>query len=76
MKVSHVDAHVPKSRVTEEHRNSEQADQAARMEVAWVDLAWEEKGELFTARWAQDIPGHLGRAETPMGSGSRRGLDY
>ncbi|KAK4810478.1 hypothetical protein QYF61_004258 [Mycteria americana] len=37
VKVRHVNTHVPKSLATEEHRNNEQMDQAARIEVAQVD---------------------------------------
>jgi len=33
-KVRHVDAHIPKSRATEEHQNNHQVDQAAKIEVA------------------------------------------
>ena len=64
LKVHHVDAHMPKSRATEEHRNNEQVDKAAKIEVAQVDLDWECKGELFVARWAHDTSGHLGRDAT------------
>ncbi|GAB0207599.1 ribonuclease H-like [Grus japonensis] len=49
VKVHHVDAHVPKSRATEEHQNNQQVDQAAKIEVAQVDLDWQHKGELFIA---------------------------
>lgn len=38
VKVHHVDACMPKSRVTDEHRNEEQVNQAARIEVVEVDL--------------------------------------
>ncbi|GAB0208244.1 hypothetical protein GRJ2_003290100 [Grus japonensis] len=34
VKVRHVDAHIPKSRATEEHQNNQQVDQAAKIEVA------------------------------------------
>jgi len=54
VKVRHVDAHVPKGRPTEEHRNNHQVDQAAKTEVAQVDLDWQHKGELFIAQWAHD----------------------
>ncbi|GAB0206633.1 hypothetical protein GRJ2_003128900 [Grus japonensis] len=64
MKVHHVDAHVPKSRATEEHQNNQQVDQAAKIEVAQVDLDWQHKGELFIARWAHDPSGHQGRDAT------------
>ncbi|GAB0203588.1 hypothetical protein GRJ2_002824400 [Grus japonensis] len=60
VKVHHVDAHVPKSRATEEHQNNQQVDQAAKIEVAQVDLDWQRKGELFIARWAHDTSGHQG----------------
>ncbi|GAB0204352.1 hypothetical protein GRJ2_002900800 [Grus japonensis] len=64
VKVCHVDAHVPKSRATEEHQNNQQVDQAAKIEVAQVDLDWQRKGELFIARWAHDTSGHQGRDAT------------
>ncbi|GAB0202834.1 hypothetical protein GRJ2_002749000 [Grus japonensis] len=64
VKVRRVDAHVPKSRATEEHRNNQQVDQAAKIEVAQVDLYWQRKDELFIARWAHDISGHQGRDAT------------
>ncbi|GAB0184257.1 hypothetical protein GRJ2_000891000 [Grus japonensis] len=64
VKVRHVDAHVPKSRATEEHQNNQQVDQAAKIEVAQVDLDWQRKGELFIARWAHDTSGHRGRDAT------------
>ncbi|GAB0210049.1 hypothetical protein GRJ2_003470700 [Grus japonensis] len=64
VKVRHVDAHVPKSRATEEHQNNQQVDQAAKIEVAQVDLDWQHKGELFIARWAHDPSGHQGRDAT------------
>ncbi|GAB0209418.1 hypothetical protein GRJ2_003407500 [Grus japonensis] len=64
VKVRHVDAHVPKSRATEEHQNNQQVDQAAKIEVAQVDLDWQCKGELFIAWWACDTSGHQGRHAT------------
>ncbi|GAB0207492.1 hypothetical protein GRJ2_003214900 [Grus japonensis] len=64
VKVCHVDAHVPKSQATEEHQNNQQVDQAAKIEVAQVDLDWQHKGELFIARWAHDTSGHQGRDAT------------
>ncbi|KAK4807038.1 hypothetical protein QYF61_018379 [Mycteria americana] len=60
LKVRHVDAHIPKSRPTEEHRNNEQVDKAVKTEVAQVDLDWDRKRELFVARWAHETLGHLG----------------
>lgn len=36
----HTDAIVPKSRATEELQNNQQVDQAAKTEVARVDLDW------------------------------------
>ncbi|GAB0206620.1 ribonuclease H-like [Grus japonensis] len=38
VKVRHVDAHIPKRWATEEHQNNQQVDQAAKIEVAQVDL--------------------------------------
>ncbi|GAB0202217.1 hypothetical protein GRJ2_002687300 [Grus japonensis] len=64
VKVRHVDAHVPKSWATEEHQNNQQVDQAAKIEVAQVDLDWQRKGELFIARWAHDTSGLQGRDAT------------
>ncbi|KAK4806905.1 hypothetical protein QYF61_012626 [Mycteria americana] len=64
VKVHHVDAHVPKGRAIEEHQNNQQVDQAAKIEVAQVDLDWQHKGELFIALWAHDTSGHLGRDAT------------
>jgi len=50
IKVHHVDAHFPDCRTTEEHQNNHQVGQAAKIEVAQVDLDWQQKGELFIAR--------------------------
>ncbi|GAB0207840.1 hypothetical protein GRJ2_003249700 [Grus japonensis] len=50
VKVCHVDVHLLTSRATEEHQNNQQVDQAAKIEVAQVDLDWQRKGELFIAR--------------------------
>lgn len=41
VKVPHVDAHVPKSRATEEHQNNQQVNQVAKTEVAQVALDWQ-----------------------------------
>ncbi|RMC22467.1 hypothetical protein DUI87_00781 [Hirundo rustica rustica] len=64
VKVHHIDAHIPKNRATEEHRNNEQVDRAVKIEVSKIDLDWEHKGELFLARWAHDASGHQGRDAT------------
>ncbi|RMB88695.1 hypothetical protein DUI87_34935 [Hirundo rustica rustica] len=64
VKVRHIDAHIPKSRANEEHRNNEQVDRAAKIEVSKMDLDWEHKGELFLAQWAHDASGHQGRDAT------------
>jgi len=40
------DTHVPKSQATEEHQNNEHVDQAAKIEVAHVDLDWQHKNCL------------------------------
>jgi len=64
LKVRHVDAHIPKIRATEEHQNNHQMYQAAKTEVAQVDLDLQHKGELFIARWAHDTSGHQGRDAT------------
>ncbi|KAK4814675.1 hypothetical protein QYF61_024982 [Mycteria americana] len=49
VKVCHIDAHIPESQATEEHQNNQQVDQAAKIEVAQVNLDWQHKGELFIA---------------------------
>ncbi|KAK4818811.1 hypothetical protein QYF61_019740 [Mycteria americana] len=64
VKVCHVDADVPKGWVTEEHQNGQQVDQAAKIEVAQVDLDWQHKGELFIVQWAHDTSGHQRRDVT------------
>uniref|UniRef100_A0A8V0YA94 Integrase catalytic domain-containing protein n=1 Tax=Gallus gallus TaxID=9031 RepID=A0A8V0YA94_CHICK len=64
VKVRHVDAHMPKSRATEEQKNNHHVDQAAKIEVAQIDLDWQNKGELFLARWAHETSGHQGRGAT------------
>ncbi|GAB0208518.1 macrophage immunometabolism regulator [Grus japonensis] len=51
VKVRHVDAHISKSRATEEHQNNEQADKAAKIEVAQVDLDWERKVRKSNGEW-------------------------
>ncbi|KAK4830358.1 hypothetical protein QYF61_010135 [Mycteria americana] len=56
--------HVDKSRAMEEHQNNQQVDQAAKIEVAQVDLHWQQEGELFIAQWAHDTSGHQGRGAT------------
>ena len=64
VKVRHVDAHVPKSRATEEQKNNHQVHQAAKTEVAQIDLDWQNMGELFLARWTHETSGHQGRDAT------------
>jgi len=49
VKVCHMDDHVFKSRATEEHQNNQQVDQAAKIDVAPVDMDWQHKSELFIA---------------------------
>lgn len=61
LKERHIDAYMPRSHVTEEHQNNEQLDKAAKIEIAQVDLDWEQKCELFAARWAYETSGHLGK---------------
>lgn len=39
--IHHVDAHMPKNCTTKDYLNNNQTDQAARNEVAQVDLDWE-----------------------------------
>ena len=53
-----MDAHVPKSRASEEQQNNHQVEQAARTEVAQIDLDWQNKGELFLAWWAHETSDH------------------
>ena len=64
VKVRHVDAHVPKNRATEEQQNNHQVDWATKIEVAQLDLDWQNKSELFLARWAHETSGHQGRDAT------------
>ena len=47
VKLHHVDAHMPKIRATEEQQNNHQVDPSAKIEVAQIDLDWQNKGELF-----------------------------
>ncbi|KAK4826291.1 hypothetical protein QYF61_007138 [Mycteria americana] len=61
-------------RATEEHQNNQQVDQAAKIEVAQVDLDWQHKGELFIAQWSHDTSGHQGRDAT-YGWAHDRGVD-
>ncbi|XP_041334792.1 ribonuclease H-like [Pyrgilauda ruficollis] len=46
VKVGHVNAHVPKSRANEEHKNNEQVDQAAKIGVSKIGLDWEHKAVI------------------------------
>ncbi|TRZ08354.1 hypothetical protein HGM15179_018750, partial [Zosterops borbonicus] len=55
VKVSHVDAHVPKSRANEEHQNNEQ-DKCGENPI-------EVKNAVNPVVWASDIPGRSKRAE-------------
>ena len=64
VKLHHVDALVRKSRSTEEHQNTHQADLASKIKVAEVDLNWQHKGEPSLAWWARDALGHQGRDAT------------
>lgn len=54
----------PRSQATEEHQNSHQVDQDAKIEVTQVDLDWQHNGELFRAQWANATSGHQGRDAT------------
>ena len=40
------------------------SDQAAKIEVAQIDLDWQNKSELFLAWWAHETLGHQGRDAT------------
>jgi len=64
VKVCHVDAHVPEGWATEELQNNHQVGQAAKIEVAQVDLDWQHKGDSLIVRWAHDTSGHQGRDVT------------
>ncbi|GAB0203189.1 hypothetical protein GRJ2_002784500 [Grus japonensis] len=64
VKVPYVDAHVLKSGATEESQNNHQVDQAAKIEVAQVDLDWQHKGKLFIPGRAHDTSDHQGRDST------------
>lgn len=48
----------------EEHQNNQRVDEAAKIEVAWVDLDSQHKGELFRVHWARDTSGHQGGEAT------------
>lgn len=61
VKVHHVDAHVPKSQATVGQQNNRQVDWAARIEVAQIDLDWQNKRELFLTWWARETSGYQGR---------------
>jgi len=74
VKVCHVEIHVPRSWDTKEHQNNQQMDQAYETEVAQVDLNWQQKGELFIARWAHDTSGHQG-SDTTYRWAHDRGVD-
>lgn len=63
VKVRHLDAHIPES-LTEEPQNNQQVKQAARIQVAQVDLDWQCKSELFLSQWAHDTSSHQGRDAT------------
>ncbi|KAK4823595.1 hypothetical protein QYF61_003795, partial [Mycteria americana] len=65
VKVRCVDAHVPKSRATEEQQNNQQVDQAAKIEVAQVDLDWQNKGLDKQVIWR---PGTPERTESDNGT--------
>ena len=62
-KVHHVHPHVPNSGATEERLKNQQVDQAAKTEVAQVDLDWQQKGELFVAQCVHVIDGLAGLVE-------------
>lgn len=70
MKAHHVDAHVPKSRTNEEHRNNKQVAQAAKVKVPQLDLDWQHQGELFLARLACDASDHRGEMQHTDGLGN------
>ena len=74
VKVCHVDAHVPKNRATEEQQNNHQVDRAAKIEVAQIDLDWQNKSELFLARWTHETLGHQGR-DAPYKWARDQGVD-
>lgn len=49
-----------KSETSEEYQNNGHVDQAAKTEVAQIDLDCQHKGELFPAWCVHDTPGHQG----------------
>ncbi|KAK4810341.1 hypothetical protein QYF61_019260 [Mycteria americana] len=71
------DAHIPKSRATEERRSKELVNQATRIEVSQVDLDWEHKGHKFSCAFEilSPIPPGAGRypqrEEKVSGSGNK-----
>lgn len=55
---------MPKTHATEEHKNKKQVEKTVKIEVAQVDLNWEQKGKLFVAQYAHETLGKLGRNAT------------
>lgn len=47
VQIHHVGARVPKSQASEDHRNSQQVDRAAEVQVSQVSLAWHVGMEYF-----------------------------
>lgn len=62
--VCHVDSYVPKSQAAKKRQNNQQVDQAAKIEVAKIDLDWQNKGESLLVWWAHETLGHQGRDAT------------
>ena len=54
----------PRVGLRKNRKITNEVDQAARIEVAQIDLDWQNKGELFLARWAHETSGRQGRDAT------------
>lgn len=47
-----------------DQQNNQQVGQAAKIDVDQIDLDWQQKGELFLARWDLETSDHQGRDAT------------
>ncbi|RMC21718.1 hypothetical protein DUI87_02587 [Hirundo rustica rustica] len=68
VKVRHVDAHVPKSQATKEHQKKQKVDQAAKNQMAQVDLDWQHKevAALLIQDKCGEIPTEVENAVNPV----------
>lgn len=47
-----------------DQQNNQQVGQAAKIDVDQIDLDWQQKGELFLARWDLETSDHQGSDAT------------